>query len=244
MIKIFTTDEDVWGDFWSETDIKEYNKVNPDDILTRTLMKHLPKKGKILEAGCGTGKWVMFLNKMGYHVEGIDHEEKMIRKLKEMHGNIPVKVGDVRRLEYPDNSLDAYISLGVVEHFEKGPVKVLKEAHRALKKGGVAMVSVPYTSVVQKVVCKIHKKNITKGNVFYQYYFSRGEILNFMKEAGFIDLKVKFYDKFSFIRRRGVVKQIRKKGGSKPVFKRIFKKTFSVAPDPMTAHMILIIGKK
>jgi SAM-dependent methyltransferase len=244
MIKIFTDKEDIWRRIWDETDIREYNKVNPDDALTRTLLRYLPKEGKILEAGCGTGKWVLFLNKTGYQIEGIDNEKTVIRELKGVYKNIAVKIGDVKRLEYSDNSLDAYVSIGVVEHFEEGPVGVLKEAHRALKKDGVIILSVPYSSLIQRLVCKMRKREILKGKIFHQYYFSKGEILNFMKEAGFRDFHVSFYDKFSFIRRRGVVKQIRKKKGSKPVSKSLVKKIFSLAPNFMTAHMILIVGKK
>jgi len=244
MIKIFTDEEDIWRTLWNETDVREYNKIDLGDVLTRTFLRYLPKEGKVLEAGCGTGKWVLFLNKMGYQIEGIDNEKMVIRKLKGMYKNIPVKIGDVRRLEYSDNSLDAYVSLGVVEHFEEGPVGVLKEAHRALKKDGVIILSVPHSGVVQRVVCKIHKRHILKGKIFYQYYFSKGEILNFMKEAGFRDFNVSFYDKFCFIRRRRIVKQIRKKKGSKSVSKSLVKKIFSLAPNFMTAHMILIIGKK
>lgn len=244
MIKIFTGEEDIWRRIWKETDVREYNRVNLNDSLTKTLLRYLPKEGKILEAGCGTGKWVLFLNKMGYHVEGIDNEKMVIRKLRGMYKNIPVKIGDVKRLEYPDNSLDAYVSIGVVEHFEEGPVGVLKEAHRVLKKDGVIILSVPYESLVQRIVCKIRKREILKGKIFHQYYFSKGEILNFMKEAGFRDFSIRFYDKFSFIRRRGVVKHIRKKRGLKSFSKTLVKKIFSLAPNFMTAHMILIIGKK
>lgn len=244
MIKTFATGDDIWRRIWSETDIREYNKVDPDDVLTKTLLRYLPKEGKTLEAGCGTGKWILFLNRMGYHVEGIDNEKMVIRKLKGMYKDIPVKMGDVKRLDYTDDSLDAYISLGVVEHFEEGPLEPLREAHRVLKRNGVIILSVPYASLTQRIVYKIHKREILKRDVFYQYYFSRGEIINFMKEAGFRDLHVKFYDRLSFIRRRGVVRQIRKRKKSKSFSKNLIKKTFSLTPDFMAAHMILIVGKK
>ena len=37
---------------------------------------------------------------------------------------------------FKNEEFDVYLSFGVVEHFEQGPIKALKEARRVLKKGG------------------------------------------------------------------------------------------------------------
>jgi len=44
----------------------------------------------------------------------------VVEKAKEFDPDLPIVVGDVQNLDYPDSSFDAYISLGVVEHFEEG----------------------------------------------------------------------------------------------------------------------------
>ena len=57
---------------------------------------------------------------------------------------MPVIQGDILDLKYPDAHFDAYISQGVIEHFEEGPQQALNEAWRVLKPDGLAFITVPY----------------------------------------------------------------------------------------------------
>ena len=63
-----------------------------------------------------------------------------------------MEVGDILDIRYPDSSFEAYISMGVVEHFEDGPVPALKEAYRVLKPNGLIFVSTPTVNVIRKLI--------------------------------------------------------------------------------------------
>ncbi|HUU64049.1 MAG TPA: class I SAM-dependent methyltransferase [Dehalococcoidia bacterium] len=115
-------------------------------------LSYLPKEGKIVDAGCGLGKWVNYLKQRGYDIVGIDNSELAVAKLKNFDESLQVELGDILDIHYPDSSLDAYISMGVVEHFEDGPTPALKEAYRVLKPGGLIFVSVPTVNVIRKLV--------------------------------------------------------------------------------------------
>jgi SAM-dependent methyltransferase len=116
------------------------------------LLSYLPKEGKILDAGCGFGKLVIYLKQRGYNILGIDNNELAVAKLKEFDRSIQVELGDILNIHYPDNFFDAYISMGVVEHFEDGPLPALKEAHRVLKPNGLIFVSVPTVNIMRRFV--------------------------------------------------------------------------------------------
>jgi len=115
-------------------------------------LSYLPVNGKILEAGCGLGRWVIFLKQHGYDIVGIDSNELAIAKLKDFDESLQVESGEVLGIHYPDNYFDAYISLDVVEHFEDGPTSALKEAHRILKPNGLIFVSVPTINIIRKII--------------------------------------------------------------------------------------------
>ena len=105
-----------------------------------------------MDAGCGFGKWVIYLKQRGYDIVGIDNSELAVAKLKDFDESLQVELGDILYIHYPDNSFDAYVSMGVVEHFEDGPTPALKEAYRLLKPGGLIFVSVPTVNVIRKLV--------------------------------------------------------------------------------------------
>ncbi|MCX5715269.1 MAG: class I SAM-dependent methyltransferase, partial [Candidatus Omnitrophica bacterium] len=95
--------------------------------------KFLPRDGLILEAGCGTARYVVSLRARGYNCTGVDFAPKTVQRVKDHFPDLPVEVGDVRKLNLKDGSIDAYISLGVMEHFKEGPNRAISEAHRVLK---------------------------------------------------------------------------------------------------------------
>src|SRR5688572_12013318 len=79
--------------------------------IAELLQPYLPKSGRVLEAGCGTGWIVYFLNQLGYSVEGVDYSEDLIKLVRELHPELPVRFGDVCALDVADGFYSAYISL-------------------------------------------------------------------------------------------------------------------------------------
>lgn len=211
-----------WDSYWKRTSIRKELALTETDGLRPIFQKHLKKKGKILEAGCGLGKWVISLSKSGYQIQGVDNNKYAIEKIKKYFPQAKVKVADVKKLPFQDEEFDAYLSLGVVEHFEEGPQKALSEARRVLKKGGEAIVEVPFDSPLRQISRILNKfKYLIKTPVrlfleligirtkrkkiktrFYEYRYTKAELMKFMKQAGFS--KITIYPKDDLSQKRSI----------------------------------------
>lgn len=99
------------------------------------------KDVKILDAGCGCGYILQFLQRYG-EVFGMDFSPKAIEYTKS-HFDGVVKKGDLNgEIPFEDNSFDIIISLDVLEHVEKDDI-ALQSLHRVLKSGGKCILTVP-----------------------------------------------------------------------------------------------------
>ena len=198
------TSED-WDTYWNQTSILKELTIVKTDGLNPIFTKYLKKKGINLEAGCGLGKWVISLQQQGYNVLGCDTYVKGLMKLKQHDSHLQLLGADVANMGLKPNSIDAYISLGVVEHFEEGPQRPLKEAFRIVKPGEIALIEVPFDSILRRVTRNLFNlKVLLKSPIrilvetlglrpprklpkmkFYEYRYTQAELTSFVTEAGF-----------------------------------------------------------
>ena len=144
---------DMWDNMWTARTIEQELEACEIEAPPRELfLTYLSKEDKIIDAGCGFGKWVIFLHRRSYDILGIDNNELAISKLKDFNKSLKVQMGDILNIQYPDSYFDAYISMGVIEHFEDGPFTALKEAYRVVKPGGLIFVSVPTVNIIRKII--------------------------------------------------------------------------------------------
>jgi SAM-dependent methyltransferase len=155
----------LWDWLWSNRTIEQELEACEIESPPRELfLSYLPKEGKIVDAGCGFGKWVIYLKRQGYDVMGIDDNKLAVAKVKDFDDSLQVELGDILDIHYPDNSFNAYISMGVVEHFEDGPTLALEEAYRVLRPNGLIFVSVPTVNLIRRLVRRPLRNTI---NAFY-----------------------------------------------------------------------------
>ena len=125
----------------------QYSPEQDKKSMILEWFRKLPKKSKVLEAGCGTGNYVVSLTKMGHEVIGVDVNKKRIKIAKgymKKYGIHTRKIvqGDLNNLPFENDEFNAVFCHGVIEHI-KDSEKAVKEISRVLKKGGFAMISVP-----------------------------------------------------------------------------------------------------
>lgn len=79
-------------------------------------------------------------------IHGIDIAPNIVARAKEnlKAKKIPIKarVGDIRKLPYPDNFFDFVYTMGTIEHIPR-PIEAMREIYRVLKPGGRAVIGVP-----------------------------------------------------------------------------------------------------
>jgi SAM-dependent methyltransferase len=144
---------EIWDKMWTARTIEQELEACDLETPPRELfLSYLSKKDKIVDAGCGFAKWVIYLHRRGYDIVGIDNNEFAISRLKEFDETLQVEAGDIVNIQYPDNHFSGYISMGVVEHFEEGPQAPLNEAFRLLKPGGLIFVSVPTVNLIRRLI--------------------------------------------------------------------------------------------
>jgi ubiquinone/menaquinone biosynthesis C-methylase UbiE len=119
-----------------------------DLALRNYILDHiLPKKGTLLDVGCGTGKLLIEAGRRGMRGTGIDTNKKMLqvaeRRVKKYNlaRRIALKYGDARSLEFADGVFDVVVSTLMVSELQPEQLKAfLNEAARVVVPGGQVVV--------------------------------------------------------------------------------------------------------
>lgn len=186
--QLYESTRRVWQDIWASASIEaELDAVQSARAqrTMRTYLPFLPKDGLILEAGSGLGAVVITLRRMGYSVVGLDYAENALRAAKSYEPALPLVAGDVHALPAASGALAAYLSFGVLEHFEHGMGPALAEAHRALRPGGVLVLTIPYPNVVHKLAAWRRRGSALATEGFYESTYSRSALTAAVAAAGF-----------------------------------------------------------
>jgi len=110
------------------------------------LLRHLPPApGVVLDVGGGPGAYACWLAGCGYGVHLVDSAPLHVEQAREASARQPdrplasVGLGDARRLDMPDASVDAVLLMGPLYHLtERGErIVALREAWRVLRRGGL-----------------------------------------------------------------------------------------------------------
>lgn len=120
----FTSSDDYVGSFSFEWDKHTNHLLDSVSGLTHAedmffertgLSKQELKSKLILDAGCGTGRFVEVVNKYGGHIVGIDMSHSVNAAAKNVPG-AEVLQADIMNLPFKEESFDIIFSLGVIHH--------------------------------------------------------------------------------------------------------------------------------
>jgi SAM-dependent methyltransferase len=100
----------------------------------------LPKPARILDAGCGSGRNMVELARLG-GVTGVELSETSVAMARARHAG-EVIAGSVLEMPFADDSFDLAVSLDVIEHLEDD-LAALRELRRTVAPGGALLVTVP-----------------------------------------------------------------------------------------------------
>ena len=189
----------------------DYNLISGDFSRTRRYPwletkflfdRYFKLKDKVLDLGCGNGRFYQFLKNVRY--TGIDNSSELIKIAKENHPQADFKVGDALDLPFLDNSFDIIFSMAVLHHIPSKELRgrFLKEARRVLKEKGILVLTVwkfhrkeelllllKYTLLKIMGRTRIDFKDILEPwadkTLRYYHWFSKRELVKLVEKEGF-----------------------------------------------------------
>jgi 2-polyprenyl-3-methyl-5-hydroxy-6-metoxy-1,4-benzoquinol methylase len=96
--------------------------------------------GRLLDVGCGSGEWLIFMQELGWQAEGVDFDECALEAATKK--GLQVRCGALEQQDFAIGSFDAVILNHVIEHVPD-PEGTLSECWRILKPGGILVVCTP-----------------------------------------------------------------------------------------------------
>ena len=152
---------------------------------------YLDGKGKVLDIGCGNGRYLSFLgNKGDYDLYGIEMDgapAQRAAKIKEIHLNTKgLEAGD-----FEPESLDAVTMFHVFEHLTE-PRKTLQIISRILKKNGILYISFPNIDSIQARLFKGKWLHLDPPR--HLFFFKPADFKALMEKQGFKLLKERHFN--------------------------------------------------
>lgn len=128
-----------WGDNWMI------------DLEIEAIGKHIAENDDVLDVGCANGHstFRQFASRKPRSITGIDFSENMIREAarekaeKKFGEEVSFKVGDVRSIQFPDNSFDVVYTTRVLINLPTWGQQVqgIRELLRLARPGGKVVLS-------------------------------------------------------------------------------------------------------
>ncbi|HEV7586405.1 MAG TPA: class I SAM-dependent methyltransferase [Solirubrobacteraceae bacterium] len=119
--------------------------LEPSDLAIRLdfLREHVARGDRVLDVGCGEGRFAAELAAAGASVVGIDVAEEPLRRARELHPQLDVRLVPAGgEWDLPDARFDVVWAGEVIEHVAD-TAAWLSEVRRVLRSGGRLLVSTP-----------------------------------------------------------------------------------------------------
>lgn len=113
--------------------------VNRAEARGETLLRSLPRTGRILEIGCGTGGLLVAARQAGRDIVGVDIASRWLviarRRLRELGFRAPLIAADAEALPWAEGSFDVVVADSLLEHIGYRS-QTFAEIRRVLRPGG------------------------------------------------------------------------------------------------------------
>ena len=113
--------------------------------IVKQLKERVPKGGRILDFGCGTGDIAAQCGREGYKVDAVDRSMRMVERATarlRIEGVDFNSCANPLQLQFADRTFDGIVASSVLEYVV--PLQAqLKELQRVCKDGGYSLITVP-----------------------------------------------------------------------------------------------------
>jgi len=179
--------EQIWDDVWSsKRELTEFEKKLYHILYLKSLKF---KGGRILEAGCGTGRGIIpFSDKCECY--GMDTSKEALKLTKKNFGRkVSVIRADIRNMPFKDNFFRFVFNSGVIEHLDyPDDLRAINEMARV--SSGEILFVVPNKLCLWYVFGKGMMKLLGKWPYGFEKSYSPCEIMDLAKKAGLKKIKI------------------------------------------------------
>ena len=133
-IEYYNTNADAFYESTVNTDMSEWQN---------RFLEHIPAGGRILDAGCGSGRDSKAFIKKGYSVVAFDASREMCKKASELIGQ------EVWQMKFEEMSFDdefdgVWACASLLHVSESDLQEIFEKIHKALKEQGILYASFKY----------------------------------------------------------------------------------------------------
>ncbi len=173
-------------DIIADAYVAKYGEDATDKQHVDLLLKNLPYKAEILDAGCGAGQNAYHMARKGFRVTGIDLSRSMLTIAKNHYSNCTFVYMDIRRLQFPPQRFDGILSSFSLIHIPDDTIPaVLSDFYRILKPGGWAAIFAQQGKPDHYV-----DEPFAPGKKIFFNFFTKKRITEKLKEAGFSSISI------------------------------------------------------
>jgi 2-polyprenyl-3-methyl-5-hydroxy-6-metoxy-1,4-benzoquinol methylase len=114
---------------------------------------HFSSNGKVLDVGCGNGRYLDGMKKLGWLVKGVEFNESAVRVCN--LSGLDVHHGDLLSANFDTDSFDVINVSHVIEHVPN-PKEFFAELSRVLKKNGTLIIKTPNSQALGRRLFSIN----------------------------------------------------------------------------------------
>jgi len=161
------------------------------DALVDEVYTSLPKGGKVLDVGCGTGEHLQRALKAGLNPYGVEPAPAMLDVARQHVPEAEIKQGVATELPFKDAQFDLVIMVEVLRYLDRADTeKALKEARRVLKPGGQLFVTLVNRWALDGFYVLQRARSLVRGKQFdavnpYCLFHTPASARRDLKRAGF-----------------------------------------------------------
>ena len=142
--------------------------------------------GRLLDVGCGSGDWLMFMRGLGWQVSGNDFDANAVKTAQGR--GLDVECASLEQQKHASGTFDAVTLSHVIEHVPD-PVRTLAECRRILKPGGKLVLFTPNASSLSHRVFKNDWRGLEPPR--HLHVFSTESMRPLLERAGFQNISVR-----------------------------------------------------
>ena len=154
-----------------------------DQEMLRRFADEVRGRGRVCDLGCGPGQiaaWLVEHCDLS-DVTGIDLSSRLVEEARRMHPQIEFRQGDMLNIDVPDGAWAGATAFYCLIHIpHERLVEALKEIKRALKPGGVLLLTFHIGSEI-KHIDEWFDQPVSMDFIF----FEPAEMEGYLKEAGY-----------------------------------------------------------